>query len=76
MPPNRTSPQRTFNSGLLEPEALAIPGGLQAALGSVEKLCYHDDDSITGMVEGLNNRPHTLEYIFSGTLRTPLFPRV
>ena len=67
MPPNRASPQRTFNTSLLEPDALVAPGGFQAALDSIERVCYHDDDSITEMIVGLTNRPHILEYIFSST---------
>ena len=70
MPPNRTSSQRIFNANLLEPEALAAPGGLRAALDSIESVCYHDDPSITEMIVELSDRPHILEYIFSGTLCT------
>ena len=68
MPPNRTSSQRTFNTSLLEPEALVAPGGLQTALGSIERVCYHDDSSITEMIVGLSNRPNILEYVFSSAL--------
>ena len=72
MPPNRTSSRRTFNTSLLEPEALTAPGGLQAALGLINKVCYSDDFSVMEMVGELNGRPHVLEYIFSGTLRIPV----
>ena len=68
MPPKHTSPQRTFDTNLLEPDALVTPGGLQTALGSVERACYHDDSSITEMIVGLSDRPHILEYVFSSTL--------
>jgi len=72
MPPNRAPPQRSFNTGLLEPKALVTPGGLQTALGSIERVCYLDDSSITEVIAGLSNRPHTLEYIFSSTLYIPV----
>ena len=68
MPPNRTSSQRIFNTSLFEPEALAAPGGLQAALGLIRKVCCSDDFTIMEMVGGLNGRPHVLEYIFSSKL--------
>ena len=74
MPPNRASPQRTFNTSLLEPDALVTPGGFQAALDSIERVCYHNDDSITEMIVGLSDRPHILEYIFSSTSRMPAIP--
>ena len=72
MPPNRTPPQRTFSTSLLEPEALVTPGGLQTALGSIERVCYLDDTSITEVIVELSNRPHILEYIFSSTLCMPV----
>ena len=72
MPPNRTSSQRICKTSLLEPEALAAPGRLQAALGSIKKVCYSDDFSIMEMVGGLNGHPHVLEYIFSGALCIPV----
>ena len=75
MPLNRISTQRTFNTSLLEPDALVAPGGFQAALDSIERVCYHDDDSITEMIVGLSDRPHTLEYIFSGTYCAPMNPQ-
>lgn len=74
MPPGRTPPQRTFNTSLLETEALAAPGGLRTALSSIESVCYSDDSSIMEMVVELSNRPHTLEYIFSSTFRIFVFP--
>lgn len=72
MPPDRTSSEQSFNIDLLEPEALAAPGGLQTALGSIQKVCYRDDVSISQMIIGLGRRPHILEYVFSGTLCTPV----
>ena len=71
MPRNRTSHQPAFNAGLFEPEALAAPGGLQTALGSVRKICYDEDSLIMEMVTELNRYPYVLEYILSGTHRTP-----
>ena len=76
MPPNRTSPQQTFNPDILEPETLVTPGGFQAALNSIERVCYRDDSSIAEMVVGLSNRPYILEYIFSGTSCTAVVPWV
>ena len=76
MPPNRTSSQRIFNTDLLEPGALAAPGGFKAALDSIERVCYHDDSSIAEMIVGLSHRPHILEYIFSGTLCMLVIPWV
>jgi hypothetical protein len=70
MPFNRTSSQQSFNTGLLEPEALTTRGGLQAALRSIESVCFHDDSSIMDMVVELSSRPHILEYIFSSTFCT------
>lgn len=70
MPSNRSSSQQTFNTGLLEPEVLAARGGLQAALRSIETVCYHDDASITEMIVELSSRPHILEYILSSTFHT------
>lgn len=72
MPPDRTSSEQGFNINLLEPEALATPGGLQTALGSIQKVCYRDDVSIAGMVIGLSRRPHILEYVLSGTSCIPV----
>ena len=72
MAPNRASSQQTFNTNLLEPDALGAPDGLQTALGSIERVCYHDDSSIMEMVVGLSARPHTLEYILSSTLCMPV----
>ena len=72
MPPNRTSSRRTFNTSLLEPEALSAPGGLQAVLGFINKVCYSNDFSVMEMVGELNGRPYLLEYIFSGALRMPV----
>lgn len=74
MPPNRTSPQQTFNTNLLEPDALVAPGGIQTALESIERVCYHDDSSITEVIVGLNSHPNILEYIFSSTLCMPAIP--
>lgn len=76
MPPNRAVPQQTFNTNLLEPDALATQGGFQTALDSVERICYHSDSSITEMIVGLNSRPHILEYIFSSMSRIPAIPMV
>ena len=76
MPPNRTSSQQIFNADLLEPEALAAPGGFHAALDSIENACYHDDPSIAEIIVGLSDRPHILEYIFSGMLCMPVVPWV
>ena len=72
MAPNRTSFQQAFDANLLEPDALGAPGGLKTALGSIERVCYHDDSSIMEMVVGLSSRPHTLEYILSSTLCMPI----
>ena len=76
MPQNRTSPQEAFSTSILEPEALGAPGGFQTALDSIERVCYHNDSSITEMIVGLSSRPHILEYIFSSTSYAPLIPRV
>lgn len=70
MPRNRSSSQQAFNASLFEPEALAVPGGLQTALGFVKKICNDDDSLIMEMVAELNRYPHVLEYILSGTSRT------
>jgi len=72
MPPDRTSSEQSFNIDLLEPEALAAPGGLQTALGSIQKVCYRDDVSIAEMIMGLSRHPHVLEYVFSGTSYIPV----
>lgn len=72
MPPDRTSSDQSFNIDLLEPEALATPGGLQTALDSIQKVCYRDDVSISQMITGLSRHPHTLEYVFSGTSCIPV----
>ena len=72
MAPNRTSSQQIFNTNLLEPDALGTPSGLQAALGSIERVCYHNDSSIMEMVVELSNRPYILEYILSSTLCLPV----
>jgi hypothetical protein len=72
MAPNRTSSQQTFNTNLLEPDALGTLGGLQAALGSIERVCYHNDSSIMEMVVELSNRPYILEYILSSALCLPV----
>ena len=74
MPPNHTSSQQTFNAKLLDPDALAAPGGLQIVLGSVETICYRDDSSIMEMITGLISCPNILEYTFSSTLHIPVFP--
>jgi len=74
MPQNRTPPQRSFDTNLLEPGALVAPGGLQTALRSIQSACYRDDSSIMEMVVELNSRPHILEYAFSSTSCTPVFP--
>ena len=72
MPPNRTSSQQIFDTNLLDPRALAAPGGLQTALDSMERVCYHDDSSIVGMIVGLSSHSHLLEYTLSGTLYLPM----
>ena len=76
MPRNRASPQQSFNTSLLEPNVLVAPGGIQTALESIERVCYHDDSSITEMIVGLCSRPDIMEYIFSSTLCTPVIPWV
>lgn len=72
MPRNRSSSQQTFDTNLLEPGALAAPGGLKTALDSIERVCYRDDSSIMDMIVGLSSRPHILEYTLSGTLYLPM----
>jgi len=74
MPPNRAPSEQGFNTNLLEPESLVAPGGVQAVLRSVERVCYHGDSSIAEMVVGLSSRPHILEYILSSTLCIPMVP--
>ena len=69
MPRNRTSYQPAINASLFEPVALAAPGGLQTALGSVGEICLGDDSLIMEMVAELNRYPYVLEYILSGTHR-------
>jgi len=76
MPPNRAPPQRTFDTNLLEPEALVAPCGLQTALRLIQSVCYRDDSSIVEMITELSNRPHILEYTFSSTSCTSVFPVV
>lgn len=67
MPPNCAPPHESFDTGLLEPDALSARGGLQAALRSIESVCFHDDTSIMSMIAELTARPYILEFIFSGT---------
>lgn len=74
MPPNLTSPQRRFDTSLLEPGALTTSHGLQSALSSVGSICYRDDSSIMEMIVGLTDRPHILEFIFSSTSYMPAVP--
>jgi len=59
---------------LLKPEVLVVPDGLKTALGSIERVCYHDDSSIMDMILELSSRPHVLEYILSSTLRMLAVP--
>ena len=74
MPLDRTSFQQPFNPNLLEPAELITPGGLKAALGSIERVCYYDDYSITEMVGELSSRPYIFEYTISSMWRTLLNP--
>ena len=68
MPLDRTSSRQDFSTSLLEPDALTTRGGLQAALQSIERVCYHGDSSIMEMIVELSSRPHILEYTFSSAL--------
>lgn len=70
MPPDRRSPEQTFDINLLDTGTLNSPGGFQAALRAIEGACHQGDPEITGMISALINRSHILEYIFSGTSHT------
>jgi hypothetical protein len=67
MPPNRSPPQQSLDPCLFEPEVLMTSGGLQTALDSIKRVCYHDDSLITGVITELSSRPHIFEYIISST---------
>jgi len=67
MGPGHSSHQ-SVEASLLKPEVLVVPDGLKTALGSIERVFYHDDSSIVDMILGLSSRPHVLEYILSSTL--------
>lgn len=67
MPTNRSSPQQSLDPSLFEPEVLMASGGLQTALDSIRRVCFHDDSLITGVIMELSNRPHIFEYIISST---------
>jgi len=67
MPPERYASQDTFDIGVLNPQALHTPDGLQTALSAIEAICYRGDSEIARMVETLNSRSYLLEYIISGT---------
>ena len=69
MPPRRTSSAQSFNANILEPDALTTRGGLEIALRSIERVCYHDDSTIMHMITELVCRPHVFEYIMSSTFR-------
>ncbi|KAF9778765.1 hypothetical protein BJ322DRAFT_1114103 [Thelephora terrestris] len=75
MPPRRASSAQSFNTNILEPDALTTQGGLETALRSVQRVCYHDDFSIMHMISELSCRPHVFEYIMS-TLDNQPFERL
>lgn len=70
MPPNRTSPAESFDTNLLNPGALSIPGGLQIALDSIESVCSRDDSSIMQVVLEPSCHLHGFEYIISSGFYT------
>jgi len=74
MPPERYASQDTFDIGVLNPQALHTPDGLQTALRAIEAVCYRSDLEIARMVETLNSRSYLLEYVISGTSRMSAGP--
>lgn len=75
MPPNRHSPQDTFDINMFDSRILYTSDGLDSALRSIEEACHQGEPLIGGTVAALDSRPHLLEYMISGTSRTPISPR-
>ena len=69
MSPDPRPPKQAFDINV---ETLDSPGGLEATLRSIERICFQTDPAIAGMLSTLNNRSHILEYIFSGVSREPV----
>ena len=69
MPRGRRPSKQTFDIKLLDAESLGSPGGFEAALRSIESVCFQAGPAIAGMVTALSSHSHVLEYIFSGRLR-------
>ena len=60
-------PQEVFDIDLFKPRALAAPDGLKTAFRIIEVVFRRGDAEISAMVASLNDHPHLLEYIISGT---------